>query len=71
MIFDPLEHPFKQLLWILYKLRMAEKRYAEYLNFSNRKEVAYWQKKADEILATIGIDENTDFKNMQLTIIHK
>lgn len=64
------ENPLAHLLWIMYKLRKAEKQYNDYLNFSNRKQVKYWRDKADEILINIGIDDNTDFKNMQLTIIN-
>lgn len=69
---ESFENPLAQLLWIMYKLRKAEKLYNEYLNFTNRRQVKYWQEKADDILAEIGIDDNTDFRNIQLTIIdHK
>ena len=67
---ESFENPLAQLLWIMYKLRKAEKQYNEFLNFTNRKNVKYWQDKADEVLAKIGIDDTTDFKNMQLTIIN-
>lgn len=69
MIFDPLEHPFKQLLWILYNLRKAEIKYDSFSGYNNRQQIKYWRKRADDILTIIGIDENTDFKNMELTIV--
>lgn len=65
---ESFENPLAHLLWVVYKLRKAEKQYNEYLSFQNRKQVKYWQDKADEILSTIGIDEHTDFKNIQLKI---
>lgn len=65
---ESFESPFTQLLWVMYKLRKAEKVYNEFLSYSNRKQVKYWQDKADEILKTIGIDDNTDFKNLKLEI---
>jgi hypothetical protein len=69
---ESFENPLSQLLWIMYKLRKAENNYNEFLNYINRKQVKYWQAKADEMLSIIGIDDNTDFKNIQLTIIdHK
>jgi len=65
---ESFESPLAHLLWVMYKLRKAEKQYNDFLNFANRKQVKYWQDKADEILATIGIDDNTDFKNLKLEI---
>ena len=68
MKIESFESPLAQLLWVMYKLRKAEKVYNEYLSFQNRKQVKYWQDKVDEILKTIGIDDDTDFKNLKLEI---
>lgn len=66
---DKLELPFRQLLWQVFKLREAEKQYNLYLSYNNRKNVKYWQTKVDDTLATIGVDDQTDFKNMTITFI--
>lgn len=65
---EALHNPFRKLLWQIYKLREAEKAYNLYDGKTIRN-VSYWQSQIDDTLATIGIDENTDWKNLQLTII--
>lgn len=62
-----LEQPFRQLLWIAYNMRRAQIRFNSHSDYNNRKQVNYWQQKMDDALATMGINDQTDFKNNKIT----
>ena len=66
---NKLELPFKQLLWTLWKLRLAQRNYENLSTPATRENLRMWKDNTDKLFKTLGVDENTDFKNIQITFV--
>ncbi len=68
-LLNHLDTPFKQLVYILFKLREAEKYHAEHHGYAALAKVKEWRAKADKALASMGVNKDTDFRNAEIKIV--
>lgn len=65
-----LERAFIELLEDVVMMRKEQREYHHHRSFNVGKR-KYRESLVDEDLASIGVDENTDFKNLKLTFVEK